>query len=133
MALAAALIVIPATGCSSSKGEAGSPADAGIADVGAAEAQNPAPSTGPLTGVAAVSGGSQYTCALMRDGTARCWGENAAGELGDGTFASSPLPVPVMGLSGAKAINAGPHKQAPALEPPKRRRESAAFGRVQRG
>lgn len=37
----------------------------------------------PLLGAATVSGGGSHACALMMDGTARCWGDNAFDELGN--------------------------------------------------
>lgn len=38
-----------------------------------------------LTGVKEISTSGHHTCALMYDGTYRCWGYNYRGELGDGT------------------------------------------------
>jgi hypothetical protein len=32
---------------------------------------------------------------LMEDSSVRCWGDNASGQLGNGTLDDSPLPVPV--------------------------------------
>jgi alpha-tubulin suppressor-like RCC1 family protein len=53
-----------------------------------------------LTGVEAVeTGGGDglgHTCARLSDGTARCWGRNASGELGDGTTTQRTTPVPVV-------------------------------------
>ena len=40
-------------------------------------------------------------------GTARCWGFNGNGELGDGTTTDSSTPVVVSGLAGAAALTAG--------------------------
>jgi alpha-tubulin suppressor-like RCC1 family protein len=39
--------------------------------------------------------------------SARAWGDNSAGELGNGTLSASTTPVAVGGLSGATAISAG--------------------------
>jgi alpha-tubulin suppressor-like RCC1 family protein len=40
---------------------------------------------GPLKNVAKVTAGGESTCALLKDGTLRCFGYNGAGQLGDGT------------------------------------------------
>ena len=53
-----------------------------------------------LSGVAAVATGGNYTCAVMADSTARCWGSNVAGQLGDGAGGGNLLdpsvhPTPV--------------------------------------
>ena len=42
-----------------------------------------------LSGVAALALGGYHSCALMPDGTARCWGRNDRGQVGDGTSNSS--------------------------------------------
>jgi len=46
--------------------------------------------------VEAVSAGSQHTCALMATGALKCWGSNAAGQVGDGTAEGIPLPQTVV-------------------------------------
>jgi alpha-tubulin suppressor-like RCC1 family protein len=48
-----------------------------------------------LRNVAAISVGGASTCALLGDGSARCWGWNATGKLGDGGYDQKPGPVPV--------------------------------------
>ncbi|MBU1510633.1 hypothetical protein KKD52_09765, partial [Myxococcota bacterium] len=47
----------------------------------------------------ATGGGASSSCALLEDGTVRCWGRNDQGTLGDGTTSTRTLPVAVSGLS----------------------------------
>jgi alpha-tubulin suppressor-like RCC1 family protein len=63
---------------------------------------------GPVTALSnatAIACTGAQTFALLRDGTARAWGANASGDLGDGTTTNRTLPVPVSGLSEVVAIN----------------------------
>jgi len=56
----------------------------------------------------AIAAGRWHTCALLDDGTVKCWGSNFSGQLGSGLWAFEPLPpVTVSGLSGVSAITAG--------------------------
>lgn len=55
----------------------------------------------------ALATGDDYSCALLTDGTARCWGGNGNGRLGDGTSVNRSLPVPVQGLANAVSLVAG--------------------------
>jgi len=58
-------------------------------------------------GVVAISVGQIHTCAVVGE-SARCWGGNAYGQLGNGTFDGSPVPITVSGLNnGVSAIASG--------------------------
>jgi alpha-tubulin suppressor-like RCC1 family protein len=66
-----------------------------------------------LSGVSAIAPGM----ALKADGTVWAWGDNGSGELGNGTFNASSVPVKVSGLPAAKAIaNSGWNRYAVALD-----------------
>jgi alpha-tubulin suppressor-like RCC1 family protein len=60
-----------------------------------------------LSGVKAIACGGSHSCALLRDGTARCWGFNDVGELGNGTQVSSSAPVVVSNVTGAVSLTVG--------------------------
>jgi alpha-tubulin suppressor-like RCC1 family protein len=74
-----------------------------------------------LTNAVAIAAAPQHTCAVLGDGTARCWGRNSAGELGTGSYdgpdncsddpdyptACSLRPAAVTGITNAAAIAAG--------------------------
>src|SRR5262249_727829 len=64
----------------------------------------------------AITGGDVHTCALLADGTARCWGWNLVGQAGDGTGVEyRRTPVVVSGLSNAVAIAAAREHTSPSL------------------
>jgi len=44
------------------------------------------------------------TCAVLATGNVECWGANFEGQLGDGSYANSDVPVEVRGLSGVVGI-----------------------------
>jgi len=62
-----------------------------------------------LTDAVAIAAGYGHACALLSDGTMRCWGENIEGQLGNGTTANpgTATPVPVSGMTGATSIATG--------------------------
>src|SRR5690606_16457937 len=52
----------------------------------------------------AVVAGSQHSCALLMDGTVRCWGSNEHGQVGDGGMENRLTGTQVPGLSNVVAI-----------------------------
>ena len=56
-----------------------------------------------------VACGTMFTCALLQDGSAQCWGDNESGQLGIGSQSNQAVltPQPVLGFSGATEIQAG--------------------------
>ena len=71
----------------------------GEAGTGGTTAQTtPAVVTGGIPLVAFAEGNRSYhQCGLTAAGAAYCWGDNGAGELGNGTRTASAVPVPVSG------------------------------------
>jgi alpha-tubulin suppressor-like RCC1 family protein len=82
---------------------------------GTAPTDHPAPvqvsGLGPFSGVVAIAAGDAFSMAVKSNGTVLAWGNNASGELGDGTAPTDhPTPVQVSGLgsgSGVVGIAAG--------------------------
>lgn len=60
-----------------------------------------------LSGVTAVTGGSDFSLALKTDGTVWAWGNGGWGQLGQGIYTSSNVPLQVPSISSVRAIAAG--------------------------
>jgi Regulator of chromosome condensation (RCC1) repeat/IPT/TIG domain len=60
-----------------------------------------------LSGVTAISAGGHHSLALLSNATVVAWGNDEAGQLGDGGSTLSNVPVAVKALTGVKAIAAG--------------------------
>ena len=57
-------------------------------------------STSPLSGVIAIAAGDFRSCALLADGTVKCWGSNYIGDLSE-AGAKDAAPVTVFGAPGS--------------------------------
>jgi hypothetical protein len=57
-----------------------------------------------------------HGCALHRDGTVSCWGNNGSGQLGNGTRTSTRTPAKVEGLEGVVEIDVGEFHSCARLE-----------------
>ena len=51
-----------------------------------------------------VDAGQAHTCAVGGDGTGYCWGDNSAGQLGDGSTEDRDQPSEVQGLQGRMLV-----------------------------
>jgi alpha-tubulin suppressor-like RCC1 family protein len=75
-----------------------------------------------LTAYLSIDAGGSSTCAVVRTGGARCWGWNVDGQLGNGTFNSSLVPVAVQSLTDVLRVGVGglayPDEPIPSLDYP---------------
>jgi alpha-tubulin suppressor-like RCC1 family protein len=75
-------------------------------------AVDPAPG---LRDVVQIATASDHTCALRKSGAVSCWGENCAGQVGDGTRAAQRSPVAVVDLPRALAVAVSPARSCALL------------------
>ncbi|HXE83400.1 MAG TPA: hypothetical protein VN513_08720, partial [Gemmatimonadales bacterium] len=88
----------------------GNDATGALGDGAAILSRTPLQVTGLSSGVLSVgtTSAAYHTCAVTIGGAAFCWGNNSAGQLGNGSYAAATVPVPVTGLSsGIAAIVPG--------------------------
>ncbi|MCP3136580.1 RCC1 domain-containing protein [Pyxidicoccus xibeiensis] len=77
----------------------GSNVTGALGDDTALDSVTPVRPVGLPPGVRQVRAGWAFTCAVGPDGGVRCWGQNQAGQLGDGTRLHRAAPVRVAGLA----------------------------------
>jgi len=85
----------------------GSNAYSQLGDGTSTNRSTPVQVTGLTSGIVAVAAGGYHTCALTGSGAVLCWGDNSAGQLGDGTTTSRAVPVYVSGMAGGATALAG--------------------------
>lgn len=103
-----------ASGNGGMSGFAGMPASAGSGGARAPECEpvgQPLPSCSDPPGCAvlapgAVAIGVQHSCALVGDGTAKCWGSNDYGQLGSGAVGGVSQAASVVGLDDISSLAA---------------------------
>lgn len=60
-----------------------------------------------LSGVVQITAGNQFACALINDGSVKCWGFGLYGQMGDGGTNNAGTPTQVSGITDATSISAG--------------------------
>ena len=82
-------------------------ASGGSRSVGSAGTTTVSTDAGTLLKAVSVSSGVGFSCAVVTDGSVRCWGANDYGQLGDGSGIFSDVPVTVSNANGLTAVAAG--------------------------
>jgi alpha-tubulin suppressor-like RCC1 family protein len=68
---------------------------------------SPVDVSGLTTGALTIRAGESFSCAATTQGTLMCWGENASGQLGDGSTLDRTTPVTVANLTAIGEVEAG--------------------------
>ena len=77
-------------------------------DASMKESAVPVAVTGLSSGIASITAGLAYSCALTTGGPVWCWGDNTFGQLGNNSTTPSNVPIQVVGLSsGIAAVGGG--------------------------
>lgn len=69
-----------------------------------------------IDGATTLALGARHACALVDGGAVRCWGDNAKGQLGDGTTTARTESVLVPNLAGVSALALGGEYSCALLE-----------------
>jgi len=68
---------------------------------------SPVQVSGLTSGAVDIGVGAEHSCAVMSDGTVKCWGYNGYGECGDGTTTTPrTTPVQVLNINNALRVDA---------------------------
>lgn len=69
-----------------------------------------------------------HACALIADGSVRCWGGNMSGQLGNGTTTDSNVPVTVLNVAGATQLSVGGYRNCALISDGTIRCWGSSFG-----
>ena len=72
-------------------------------DLGGSASATPVTVSG-VSNVVQISTAHSHNCAVIADGSVKCWGTNQDGQLGDGTTNDSHIPVQVSGVTNATKL-----------------------------
>jgi alpha-tubulin suppressor-like RCC1 family protein len=78
-----------------------------VGDGSTTRRQAPVQVSGLTSGVTQIAAASYTGFALLSGGSVRAWGNNANGQVGDGSTTQRSTPVPVSGLSGVTQVAGG--------------------------